>query len=209
MLKKILRLGAATLVLALVPTSASAQSVIAIKAGGVYTLDFEKVGFLGGLEYGYQIDEMVNIHVGGAIEKSGDREVIRSDSVAMPNGGYEYKKITAEDAHWVYPVKAGLRIRLPVGSSLLPTLSGGLGYAFYNYAANAQDTTTGKSESLPTEGWHQGFYWESGLGFDWKLGSRSSLIGEAIYQAAEPTNENDYARNLQGVQFYIGLLLEY
>ncbi len=201
-------LGAIAFGIALAPSLALAQNSIALKTGGIYTLSFEKVGFLGGLEIGRQVDEMVNINIGASIEKTGERKVTRSDSVSAQGGGYEYKKITVEDAHLVYPVKAGLRIRLPIGSSILPTLSGGLGYAFYNYTPNAHDST-GQSESLQTEGWHQGFYWESGIGFDWKLGSRSSLIADVVYQSAEPTNENDYARNLQGIQFYLGLLLEY
>lgn len=201
-------LGAIALSVALAFSNAAAQNSIVLKAGGIYTLSFEKVGFLGGVEVGRQIDEMVNINIGASLQKTGDREVTRSDSVSAQGGGYEYKKITVEDAHWVYPVKAGLRVRLPIGSSMLPTLSGGLGYAYYDYTPDAHDST-GQSESLQTEGWHQGFYWESGIGFDWKLGSRSSLIAEAVYQSSEPANENDYARNLQGVQFYLGLLLEY
>ena len=97
---------------------------------------------------------------------------------------------------------------MPVGAAILPVISGGIGYTFYNHNSNSKDTTD-KSLVLDTDGLHTGFFWESGLGFDWKLGGKSSLIGDIVYQSSEPKNTHDFSKNLSAIKFYAGLLMEF
>jgi hypothetical protein len=185
-----------------------AQSSLLLKVGGAYSLDINKVGFLTGLELGRNFDEMINVNVGGGFQKYGESETKNSDSI-WDGSTWKYKReVTRNDEHWVFPIKTGLRIRLPIGGSILPVINGGIGYVFYNHNTNAVDSSN-KSVTLKTDGLYQGFYWESGLGFDWKLGSKSSLVGDIAYQGSEPTNKNDWVLNLRAVQFHIGILLEY
>jgi hypothetical protein len=188
--------------------AAFGQSTLLLRAGGIYALDLKKAGFLSGLEYGYNVDEMINVSVGAGYQRIGEKEVVRDDS-AKSAGVTTYRiSVKAQDLHYIFPLKAGLRVRLPLGGSVLPVISGGLGYVLYNHNANAKDTSNNQSVELVREGLHTGFYWETGLGVDWKLGSRSSLLLDAVYQSAEPANKSGYARNLKAIQFHMGLLLE-
>lgn len=181
-----------------------AQRSILLKIGGVHTNSFKKVGLDAGLEMGYNFDEMVNLNIGGAIQKTGEKETEKTEKILSGGVSSDSLVVLSEDNHYVFPLKAGIRIRLPLGAAVLPVISGDIGYALYNRKVSGVDDV-----ELQAEGLHTGLFWDAGIGFDWKLGSRSSLVGDILYQSSNPKNKNGYERSLQGVRFQLGLLMEY
>ncbi|HPE20960.1 MAG TPA: outer membrane beta-barrel protein [Candidatus Mcinerneyibacteriales bacterium] len=195
------------ILLAVALSTAHASKNMTFKVG-LYAPAELKTGVIWGLEYGYAIDENVSLLFGGdlywkTIEDKEDLGDTESVGVNLETGRYLSKW---KGFHM--PLTAKIRMAIPLDnySSLKPFVTAGLGigYTHISFTDLANDGTDPQEDSLT----YTGLVWQAGGGILYRIGSRSSLIGEMIYNGAkfEKDEEGGYytTLNSSGLMFRVG-----
>ncbi len=175
-----------------------------LKIGMAKYAGIENFGLTIGGMYGITLDEMVRIGIGIDLMKKTDasRSITSTDSLSGINiQQLDNKKVNYK--HLVIPALAHLRIRLPIGGSVLPYIGGGVGVEMIQATFNDNSPNVEKAK-----GFYGGFGWNLAAGADWKLGSRTALLGEILYNQSSPTKDN-FTIDLTGFEINLGLLVDF
>ena len=176
---------------------AFASNTFSFKVGAYAPADL-KAGIIWGADYGYSVDENVSILIGADLyyknitdrEDLGDTEKV---GVTLETGRYlsEWKGLHL-------PLTAKVMIEFPMGdySNFKPFMTAGLGFGFTHISFTDIEESTGDAndESLT----YGGFVWQLGGGVLYRIGSRSNLLGEILYNSAkfEKDEDNGYYTTL-------------
>jgi opacity protein-like surface antigen len=190
--------------------SVSASKNLTFKAGLYAPADL-KAGIIWGMEYGYAVDENVALLFGAdlywkTIDNKEDLGDTESVGVNLETGRY-----LSQWKGFHLPLTAKIRIAVPLDhySSIKPFITAGLGvgYTHISFTDMADGGGDAQKESLT----YTGLVWQAGGGILYRIGSRSSLIGEILYNGAKfnKDEEGGYytTLNSSGLMFRAGINL--
>lgn len=175
------------------------------KAGYYFPAEFES-GIIWGADYGYVIDENVSLLLGGDLYYKSIRDIKKPDEIEQV--GVKQEEIT-EVSEWTglhIPLTGKVKIKIPANSNKFkPYGIAGLGVGFTHVSFKGTHQDDGeKDESLT----YSGFVWQLGGGAMYRIGSRSNLLVEMIYNGAKFEKEHeDYFTTLNsgGLMFRVGI----
>ncbi len=149
-----------------------------------------KSGVVWGADYGYVIDENVTFLLSGDLYYRSIRNISKTGEIE--SYGVNQEKFV-ELSEWTglhVPVTAKFKINFPLKSyKFKPYAIGGMGFGLTNVSFEGQnvDTSNNQEESLT----YTGFVWQVGGGVMYRIGSRSNLLLEVIYNRAEFEKDNE------------------
>ncbi len=158
------------------------------KVGYYMPNDLPYNGIIWGADYGYQVDENVEILASGdlyvrSVENITEQEDVEKVGVNIS----QYSKLSEWSA-WHLPLTFKVRVSFPMddNDSIKPFVLAGLGYGITHVSFTASADADGNPLASPHEEsiTYNGFVWQVGGGVKMRVGSRSNLIGELIYNSA-------------------------
>ncbi len=173
------------------------SNTFSFKVGAYAPADL-KTGIIWGADYGYSIDENVSLVLGADLyyKKITDREDLGNTEKVGVNLGTGRYLSEWKGLHMPFMAKIIVEIPLDDYSDFTPFATGGIGFGFTHISFTDIEESTGDAndESLT----YGGFVWQLGAGVSYRVGSRSKLTGELIYNRAkfEKDEEDGYYTTL-------------
>lgn len=179
--------------------------------GGMLNPKDTPSGGLFGIQYGLAVDERVDLTFGlDYFHKSYEQVSEIAESVTPGGVVTTTKQKELEYNTTILPVTLGFTARFPIQPPAFWYLGAAVSYQFLrnkenNLEAGVSDTRT-----------YHGFGWVGRLGFEYQVGSKSSLIGELLLNHCTVKRDQDAKENLpvweevnlNGLGFRAGLRVE-
>ena len=149
-------------------------------------------GFIFGANYGISVDERVDLSIGASFFHKTyrkDTEVADTNYVSGVNEQTVVRNL--EYSNTLLPISANVNIRLPFQPPLYYYVGGSVTYQFLFSTEN--NYSEGISEKRNYHGWG----WMLRAGVEYVIGSRSSIIIEAIYNIGKVKRNQD--RTVEGL----------
>ncbi len=175
-------------VMAVFAVTCATSNSFSFKVGYYMPNDLPYNGIIWGADYGYQVDENVEILASGdlflrSVENITDQGDI--EKVGVPIS--QFSKLS-EWSVWHLPLTFKVRISFPIDeeSKVKPFALAGIGYGITHVSYTASADENGDPLANPQEEslTYNGFVWQVGGGVMLRVGSRSNFIGELIYNGA-------------------------
>lgn len=185
----------AIVVLSFVAVTLATSNSFSFKVGYYMPNDLPYNGIIWGADYGYQVDENVEILASGdlyvrSVEDITDRGDVEKVGVNIN----QYTKLSEWSA-WHLPLTFKVRISFPMddNDAIKPFAVAGIGYGITHVSFTASADADGDPLATPHEEsiTYSGFVWQVGGGVKMRVGSRSNLIGEFIYNGASFDKKED------------------
>ena len=186
--------------------------ILEIRGGYLNPKDTDAGLILGG-SYGISIDERVDLSLGiDYFRKNYTKETEVADTSFV--SGVQERTVVRELEYntSLLPISANVNIRMPFQPPLYWYFGGSISYQFLFNEENNYEK--GISEKRTYKGWG----WMLRAGIEYTIGSRSSIIAEAIYNIGKVKRDTDQVQeglpiwdevDVSGLGFRVGLRLEF
>ncbi len=159
-----------------------------------------KIGIFPGISYGFNIDNIVDMGIGGDFFYRNERQT-RTISVSETPGGteVEQKQVGSDLTTYYVPLMAAVRIGVPVDLPVIPYGGVGLGWGLlWEKVFIAEDTTVEPpNEKIDEVNFYNGFNWSVQLGAKYPLSENASFYGETFYNGGKM--KKDIERGAEGI----------
>ncbi|NOZ61719.1 MAG: hypothetical protein GXO74_08550 [Calditrichaeota bacterium] len=195
----------------IVPTAFSQprpMTATTLKAG-YFNPKGSKAGLIFGAMHSWIVDESVDI--GLAVDFFHKQHTAETQIAQSVSTGGTVENEVRTDAQFttnIVPIYGIINVKFPAGRYFDYFASGGLGYAMLF----SKEQSFGENASK-TSRFYSGFKWIVSGGFSYRIGSRSSFIGEVFYDGTKVSRDKKddvgapvrYEVDLSGLGFRIGI----
>lgn len=163
----------------LLTVSLSAQPKSVSLKAGYYFPSSLKSGVIFGADYGFRIDERLAILFGADFYYKGIKEDVSYGDAEQLGVRISSGEHLSKWQGWHLPLTGKIRVELPwTNDAVNPFLTAGAGYGFTS--VSYEMFTSNLSASYT----YSGFVWQLGGGAMFRLGARSHLLAELVYNGA-------------------------
>ena len=179
--------------------------------GGMLNPKAAPTGALFGFSYGIAVDERVDLNIGLGLYRKKYEEKTYHDTTYYEQISETQVTKDLEYVTMLLPINLGTKVRFPLQRNLNWTLGGGISYQFlwnretdYNFDPTREEKRN-----------YSGLGWQAAAGIEYLVGSRSSVLIEALYNSCRVTKDiNEQGTiwsevDLSGLGFRAGLRLEF
>lgn len=157
---------------------------------GYYDPRDAKGGLIIGGVIGTAVDEAVDVGVGLDFFRGSNKKETKTGETSTVGGTTETAwRLDAESSSTIIPILAQASIRISASSQLSYAFGGGIGYELF-WAKEKEYNESGEAINSKSRFYH-GFDWMLTGGILYKLGTRSALIIEALYNGSELSRTED------------------
>jgi opacity protein-like surface antigen len=148
-----------------------------------------KSGVVWGADYGYVIDENVSLLIGGDLYYRNIRNITKTGEIEDMGIKQEEFQELSEWTGYHIPITGKFKIKFPMqGYRFKPYGIGGVGFGLTHVSFEGTDISNENQKDSLT---YTGFVWQLGGGILYRIGSKSNLIIEIIYNRANFEKENE------------------
>ncbi|HMA68673.1 MAG TPA: outer membrane beta-barrel protein [Candidatus Mcinerneyibacterium sp.] len=183
----------------------SLSNNFAFKVGYYFPSEL-KSGVIWGIDYGYAIDENVSVVLTGDLYYKKIRDITKKGEIEQVGVKQEIFQKLNEWKGLHIPLTVKFKVKFPVGSyKIKPYGALGIGYGMTHVSFEGTDIGDNNIDDSIT---YTGFVWQASGGILYRLGSRSNLVAELMYNGAkfEKDNENYFTTlNSSGLVIRTGI----